>query len=175
MIDRTIRRGSVEHERRTPDIRRVGAAEVLPLRARVLRRGMEGEPAAFAEDADSRSFHLAAGFPGAIVGVVSVLPAPFPGPPEEAGWRLRGMAVREDLRGRGVGALLLRAVDGVMAGEGRPGPLWANARTGAVGFYIRHGWRVLGDEFDIPPIGPHLRILRVAEEAGQSPARGSSK
>jgi predicted GNAT family N-acyltransferase len=38
--------------------------------------------------------------------------------------------------------------------------LWCNARTPAVGFYERHGWTTVGEEFDVPPIGPHYRMVR---------------
>ena len=33
-----------------------------------------------------------------------------------------------------------------------------NARTGAVPFYHTHGWTTLGEEFDIPTVGPHFRM-----------------
>ncbi|MFN9985537.1 MAG: GNAT family N-acetyltransferase [Pirellula sp.] len=33
--------------------------------------------------------------------------------------------------------------------------LWCNARESAVSFYAKYGWRVEGEPFEIPKIGPH--------------------
>jgi hypothetical protein len=38
--------------------------------------------------------------------------------------------------------------------------LWCNARTGALSFYEQFGWSISSDEFDIPTVGPHRRMLR---------------
>ena len=43
-----------------------------------------------------------------------------------------------------------------VATEQRRPSLWCNARLHAVGFYERQGWKVEGDEFDVPDIGPHF-------------------
>ena len=66
------------------------------------------------------------------------------------------MATRADFVRRGVGAaLLIFAVDAL-----RPAPLlWCNARIGAVPFYRRLGWRVVSDVFDVPTVGPHVRMV----------------
>ena len=37
-------------------------------------------------------------------------------------------------------------------------PMWCNARAHVVDFYARHGWTGVGELFDIPAIGPHLRM-----------------
>ena len=39
--------------------------------------------------------------------------------------------------------------------------LWCNARISAAPFYRKHGWRPVGDTFDIPPFGPHV-VMRWA-------------
>jgi predicted GNAT family N-acyltransferase len=65
------------------------------------------------------------------------------------------MATAPDLRGSGVGAALLRTVEREVAA-----PLWCNARTTAAGFYARHGWRTVGEEFLVQDIGPHVRMIR---------------
>jgi hypothetical protein len=33
--------------------------------------------------------------------------------------------------------------------------VWCNARTPAVGFYEKLGFSTIGEEFELPPIGPH--------------------
>lgn len=82
-------------------------------------------------------------------------PAGAPG----ASWRIRGMAVHPDLRGAGLGSLLLAAViDHATRAGGRL--MWCNARTGAVTLYQRSGLEVLGEVWVDPVLGPHVRMWR---------------
>ena len=135
-------------------VRPVSPADVIDLRHRVLRAGLARESAIFDGDDDPTTIHLAA-FDDAdqIVGVVTILQRPRDdGSPA---WQLRGMAVDGTRQRGGVGAALLAAVDRIVAASTRSHELWCNARKIAIGFYERHGWRVVGDEFDIPLAGPH--------------------
>ncbi len=137
-------------------MRRAGAAEVLPLRAAVLRPGLVESSAVFAGEAEG--VHLLATSVGVVVGVLSLLPV------GEA-WQLRGMAVAAELRGRGVGSRLL--TEGHALADTAGIVLWCNARVAAAGFYERHGWEREGGVFDLPTVGPHVRMRR-------SPIRGPS-
>lgn len=38
--------------------------------------------------------------------------------------------------------------------------MWCNGRTVARGFYERHGYEAVGDEFVIEGVGPHHVFLR---------------
>ena len=38
--------------------------------------------------------------------------------------------------------------------------IWCNARIKAVPFYKREGFKIIGDEFDIPNIGPHYLMAK---------------
>jgi hypothetical protein len=53
-----------------------------------------------------------------------------------------------------VGALVLRLAADTAAGQGAAA-LWASARVGALGFYERAGWAVVGETWDKPGAGPH--------------------
>jgi GNAT superfamily N-acetyltransferase len=151
------------------------------LRASVLRPGLPPLRARFPGDDDPAALHLAAyevtGDPALdrIVGVVAVLPEAFPDPLPRAQaqsaqsasehaaaqpvWRLRGMAVEPGWRGRGVGrALVTRLLHDLTRTGG--GLLWCNARSPAVGFYERVGFRRTGDVWSDPEHGPHLRMIR---------------
>ena len=64
------------------------------------------------------------------VGTVLVEPPPWE-PARADGWRIRGMATRPDLRGRGLGGLVLDALVDHIAGHGG-GLLWCNARVTAL-------------------------------------------
>ena len=91
---------------------------------------------------------------GALVACASVREEPMPGDPREGDWRLRGMASEPEHRGRGYGAAALRAAL-AYAEERGARRVWCNARTPALGFYERHGFTVVGEEFDLPDAGPH--------------------
>ena len=91
---------------------------------------------------------------GNVVATASVREEPMPGDPREGDWRLRGMASEPEQRGRGYGAVALRAaLDYAKERGGRR--VWCNARTGAIGFYEHHGFTVVGEEYDLPDAGPH--------------------
>jgi GNAT superfamily N-acetyltransferase len=141
----------------SPIVARPGtASEVLDVRHEVLRAGRPRDTAVFTGDDDPATRHWVAMQGDRVVGVVSVMAAPFPDPWHDGPapqWQLRGMAVLPGLRGEGVGKKLLDAVHTDVAE-----PMWCNARQAAEGFYAHHGWTPHGDHFDVPPIGPHRRM-----------------
>lgn len=134
-----------------PEVRVVTAADTVSLRQQILRPQQTVEELLAEGD----------GLPGIgvyedgrLVACASVRPEPMPGDPQPDDWRLRGMASAVDVRGRGYGATALRAALDYARERGAT-RVWCNARTPAVGFYERYGFTTLGDEFDLPPIGPH--------------------
>lgn len=74
-------------------------------------------------------------------------------------WRLRGMATHPQHQNRGLGGVVLAAAMD-WARDHDAGVVWCNARTPAAGFYRRHGFAAVGDEFQLPDIGPHYLMLR---------------
>lgn len=69
------------------------------------------------------------------------------------------MATADGWRGKGVGAqVLAAALEHVEAAGG--GLVWCNARTPAARFYERAGFQVIGEPWDDPEIGPHVRMWR---------------
>lgn len=144
--------------------------ETWPLRASVLRPGHPIEDCDFDGDGDPDTFHAGVVLDDRVVGVASMYhearAVDAPGgaelAPDHAAattWRLRGMATDPDVRRRGVGAAALRACeDHVRAHDATL--LWCNARIGAVAFYEAAGWAVLGEEFDLPGVGPHVVMER---------------
>jgi len=134
-------------------------AELIDVRHQVLRAGRPRETAHFQGDDEPDARHWVAVQADRVVGVVTVLARPLPADTADAptpapGWQLRGMAVAQGLQGEGIGGKLLEAVHRDVAE-----PLWCNARVRAEPFYRRHGWRAVGPSFDIPPIGPHQRMV----------------
>jgi ribosomal protein S18 acetylase RimI-like enzyme len=133
------------------ETRVVDAAATAALRREVLRPHWTLEQVlAQGDDAP----HLAVYAGGEVVACASIHPEPMSGDAREGDWRLRGMASDPAVRGQGHGATALRAALD-HAREHGARRVWCNARTGAVGFYERHGFTVVGEEFDLPDAGPH--------------------
>jgi predicted GNAT family N-acyltransferase len=153
-----------------PLIRAVTAQEVRPLRHRVLRPGQPFAETVYAGDDWPDTVHLGAFDGDRLVAIASLYREPRPDGSPAGGWRLRGMATDPEVRGAGFGAAVLEAaVAHVVAAGGDE--LWCNARLAAVGFYRRAGFAVVGDEFDVAGIGPHVVMTRAV--AG-SPAAGGA-
>jgi len=145
------------------------AAEVtFALRTRVLRPHERVDDMALPGDDDPDSAHLVVrDGAGAVIGTATVRRESPPWDPAAAGWRLRGMAVAEGHRRRGVGGALLAAVVDHVAASGG-GLLWCNARLPAVAFYRRAGLVSRGDAWDEPHIGPHVVMTRVVAAADRT-------
>lgn len=137
----------------------VDGAATRELRRAVLRPGWPvGAPMHGDDNPDA--IHLAAVDPhGAVMGCCLVLPHPFPARPDEPhGWQLRGMATAPTRQNQGIGARVLAAAVGAV--RNRSGRIiWCEARTSAVAFYGRHGFRTEGTEFIHAESGiPHFRM-----------------
>jgi GNAT superfamily N-acetyltransferase len=142
-------------------IDRVPAELTYPLRRRVLRPHQTVESLRLPGDDHPATGTFAARTPdGEVVGTATVRAEPCPWRPDHAGaWRLRGMATAPEFRGRGVGALVLRAaIAHVTLHDGHL--IWCNARIPARRFYEREGFAAEGDEWVDPQIGPHVRMWR---------------
>ncbi len=73
-----------------------------------------------------------------------------------SGLRLRGMATLPSLQRKGWGRVLIKKIIN-SAPQDFPHAthLWCNARLSALGFYENLGFRVHGEIFEVPEIGPH--------------------
>ncbi|HUI04315.1 MAG TPA: GNAT family N-acetyltransferase [Acidimicrobiales bacterium] len=137
----------------------VEASVVRPLRHAVLRPGQPATASHYPEDDDPRTAHAAVRAPDVVaVGTVLCEAPPWePGRPDA--WRVRGMATRPDARGRGHGSAVLAALVDHARRQGGT-LLWCNARVPARPLYERAGMAVRGEAFEVPLIGPHVRMWR---------------
>jgi GNAT superfamily N-acetyltransferase len=142
------------------EIRLAKLDQILDLRWRVLRAGLPRQTAIFEGDEEPTTRHLAAVLDGRVVGCATLLRRPWMNQPA---WQLRGMAVDPQHQRRGIGTLLLQAIEGIVRAEPHSLQLWCNARTPAIEFYRRHGWQRVGQEFVIPTAGPHYRMCKLQE------------
>jgi ribosomal protein S18 acetylase RimI-like enzyme len=127
------------------------------LRQRVLRPNGEIDDCVFSGDQDLETIHFGAYKDTLLIGVASIYREQQSKTKNPLGWRIRGMATDPSVRGQGYGQLLVQACI-ELAKERKAEELWCNARLSAIGFYQKLGFEILGDEFELPTIGPHYRI-----------------
>ncbi len=70
--------------------------------------------------------------------------------------RLRAMAAHPSVRKMGLSKQLLDHVMGIFPGKS----FWCDAREVAVPFYLKCGWEVKSEVYDIPQIGPHYLMVK---------------
>ena len=142
----------------TIDIDIVPREVIFGLRWSMLRPGLPSESAVYPEDDNPEVFHVAArdGLTGELIGCATFFPEVLDGVPA---WRFRGMATAESRRNQGIGGQVLEygVAEAARRGATR---VWCNGRSPARAFYERHDFTVVGDEFDLPPVGPHFVFIR---------------
>src|SRR5687767_13200563 len=116
------------------------------------------ETAVFDGDDQPETLHFAGLQDGRVIGCLTFIPHPLNAQPA---WQLRGMATDERLRKRGIGSRLLEFAEKSIRQRGMGELLlWCNARTSAAAFYERHGWQRISDVFEVPTIGPHVKMTK---------------
>lgn len=134
--------------------------DTLALRNEILRPGKHLSACVFEGDDDSYTKHFGAiDSNDTIVGIVSVYRNINPQFANVDSYQLRGMATKSSCRGLGIGNLLLASAESCAKTSGAK-VIWANARSSAIGFYIKHGYNVVSDEFFIDGIGPHFVVMK---------------
>jgi predicted GNAT family N-acyltransferase len=136
--------------------------EVLSLRSKMLRNGAPEAECVFPTDQFEGVFHLAYHVDEKEIATVATF---FPQNLKNAagtGFQLRGMATDHAYFGKGYGADLIKyAVDSLKAAKADY--IWCNARTSAVGFYEKQGFKIISEEFEIEGVGPHhVMILNLS-------------
>ncbi|MBD3297029.1 MAG: GNAT family N-acetyltransferase [candidate division Zixibacteria bacterium] len=135
-------------------VRQVAQPEIKAIRQAVLRPYLSVAECDLPGDEWPETAHFAAFSDNMMVSIASIYHEPPPGSDRIDSWRLRGMATLPECRGGGYGTACLQAcLDHVRSKGGQH--IWCNARTPAVPFYERYGFRRIGEEFEIPKIGPH--------------------
>jgi len=139
-------------------LREIDAQDTWPVRHPVLRAGRPLEDVYMEADEKTSTFHLGMYHHNKIVGVASFMEDTHE---EFTGiqTRLRGMAVLPEYRNKGIAAQILNKGEGILK-ERKRTILWFNARTVALDFYKNLGYTMIGEEFDIPQVGPHVRMKK---------------
>jgi GNAT superfamily N-acetyltransferase len=139
------------------EIRQTEFTRIVDLRHAILRTGMPREAAIFAGDDAPATRHYGAFTGERNVGCATFHLNEFEG---VSAWQLRGMATDAGLRGKGVGAALLRFGEEELLAASPERIFWCNARTPAVPFYEKQGWWTCSDEFIVETAGPHYKMVK---------------
>ncbi len=139
------------------EIKRISTGDCIPLRSKVLRPFHPLEDCYF--PMDSQSVHFGAFSGVELVSIVTAHPEDQRLFPFKGQWRIRGMATDPGKQSSGFGGEVLKAL--LSWGRSERFPLfWCNAREGAIPFYLRHGFTVQSELFDIPSAGLH-KIMKI--------------
>ena len=146
------------------EIRKVGAEELYPLRLRVLRNGsVNPADAMFAGDEDEDSVHIAL-IDGGIVGCASLIRSSNEFLEAENPYRLRGVAVAPESRGKGYARAIAAYAEYCAFEEKNADILWFYARERAAAFYEKLGYKHTGDALDIEGIGTHFLMYKTVAD-----------
>jgi GNAT superfamily N-acetyltransferase len=150
------------------DIRLVSVDDTFELRKAVLRPWITLEDSRQLYGSVGEHFHVGALKDGRVVSTAAFMIDAHPDYMAEFGplqWRLRGMASDPALQGQGLGGRVLAfGVAEVARRLGVSGEssatVWCSGRTGAQGFYERHGFAPIGELYETPGTGPHFVFWR---------------
>ena len=141
------------------DIKVVAAKDIRPLRNLVLRPNLPIETTYYDLDNDIETFHLASIMYNTIISIGTFYPENDIELQTKNGYRLRGMATHPKFRRKSAATKLMKE-SFVLLKEKKCDVLWCNARLVAVEFYKSLGFKITGEIFDIPSIGPHYKMYK---------------
>lgn len=140
-------------------IEQTGLESIIDIRHAILRAGQQRNSCYYLEDSYKHTIHFSAKSDGQIIACASVYKETHPDFSLRQSWRIRGMAVLELFQNQNIGSELLCAcVNHAISHKGEV--IWCNARIDAVKFYKKGGFKIIGDEFDLPDIGPHFLLAK---------------
>ncbi|VAW34267.1 hypothetical protein MNBD_GAMMA01-287 [hydrothermal vent metagenome] len=132
---------------------------LIDVRHAILRANQPRSSNYYPEDTYKQTVHFAAKLNQQIVGCASIYKESHPDFSLKQSWRVRGMAVLQPFQGQQIGSQLLTAcINHAIKNQGEV--IWCNARIAAVKFYKNAGFKIIGDEFELPNIGPHFLLAK---------------
>ena len=143
-------------------IKQIPSQDTFAVRQPVLRPGKPVDSCIFEGDDLETTTHFGIYADDDIKGCVSVFQSASEEFPEENQFQMRGMAVVESHQKKGLGEMLVNEAEKYVQ-EMHASILWFNARESAIGFYKKMGYKVNGNEFDIPGVGTHYIMYKVFE------------
>ena len=139
------------------EIKSVSSDLIRPLRHAELRRGQDFSTTYY--DKDNETIHIACLSQNNVISCATFYPEFSYKLKSKNPYRLRGMATATDFTRRGIGTMLMKKAIKLLQKK-NVDIIWCNARTGALNFYKKLGFEVIGDIFNIKDIGPHYYMFK---------------
>lgn len=131
--------------------------DTIPVRHAVLRQGKPIDACVLPQDDLDTTFHFGLYYKNQLAGVCTLVADQSPLFNDAIQYRLRAMGVLEQHQGLHFGKqLLTHGVDFLKTKN--IDRLWFNARLVALNFYKNNGFKTIGNQFDIPDVGPHYTM-----------------
>ena len=141
-------------------IQLVSSEQVYALRKEVLRPHLPIEESIYPTDFEEGTFHVGGFINDELVSNFSFNVDQSPYFEGKEQYRLRGMATKEAYRSQGIGAQLVEfGIEELL--DRKVEVVWCNARSTALRFYEKLGFKKYGEEFDLPNIGPHFVYAKI--------------
>lgn len=141
------------------EVKRINPEMTYSIRHRVLRPHQTIEDCKYDTDNEDNGFHVGAFYQGKLISVVSFCLEEHSDFPIEKQYRLRAMATLDDFRKLGAGRLVVNYAENLIKEQGI-NFLWCKGRTTVQEYYSKLGFKVHGEAFDYPPIGPHIIMYK---------------
>ncbi|MFI2743917.1 GNAT family N-acetyltransferase [Zhouia sp. PK063] len=141
------------------EIELISTLQTIHVRHEVLRRGKPVETCNFDGDNDESTTHFGAIVNHQVVGVVSLMKKNNLIFNSKKQYQLRGMAVLPEFRKLNLGKSLIVNAEVYLKNK-NVDFLWMNAREIAMKFYEKNGYKIHGEQFLIPGVGPHYLMFK---------------
>ena len=138
-------------------IKAIQGTDTISIRHAVLRQGKPIDACKIPQDNLDSTFHFGLYYKNQLAGVCTLVADQSPLFNDANQYRLRAMGVLEQYQGLHFGKQLLTyGVDFLKTKN--TDRLWFNARILALNFYKNNGFNTIGNQFDIPEVGPHYTM-----------------
>ena len=144
-------------------IKKINAEKTFQIRHPILRKGLSLDSCKFENDNDENSIHLCAIENNKLVAVISALPNICPFFPEKKAFQIRGLAVIEKFRRRGIASTLIKEIETTLRNKFSIELIWLNSRIVASKLYLENNYIPYGDPFEIKISGPHQRFYKLLD------------
>lgn len=142
------------------DIRKGSVDEIRELRYKVLWPHLDGADACqIPPDTVGSTFHMIALLQNKVVGTATFIIDINEKFEEKNQYRLRAMATDPEVRGYGIGAKIVEKAIDELKNQGVK-LLWCDARLIATGFYEKQNFKIKGQVYQVPKIGPHKLMYK---------------
>jgi len=140
-------------------IRIIAAGDTYSIRHEVLRPSQTLADCRYPLDHYPETIHTGAFLAGQLVSIASFFYEKCDEFSEPSQYRLRGMATLPAYRNQKARSSQILFAEEIMKSN-KADIWWCNARTTVSEYYEKMGLKIIGNVFEIEPIGPHVRMYK---------------